>query len=34
MVLGIIVTLVIAIYYAILYVLVRRELSKPTLKTA
>jgi type IV secretory pathway VirB2 component (pilin) len=34
MVLGIIVTLVMAIYTAIFYVLVRRELSKPTLKTA
>ncbi len=34
MVLGIIVTLVMAIYNAIFYVLVRRELSKPTLKTA
>ena len=34
MVLGIIVTLVMTIYTAILYVLVRRELSKPTLKTA
>ena len=32
MVLGIIVTLVMAIYTAIFYVLVRRELSKPTLK--
>jgi hypothetical protein len=34
MVLGIIVTLVMAIYTAIFYVLVRKELSKPTLKTA
>lgn len=34
MVLGIIVTLVMAIYTAILYVFVRRELSKPTLKTS
>jgi len=34
MVLGIIVTLVVAIYTAIFYVLVRRELSKPTLRTA
>ena len=34
MVLGIIATLVMAIYTAILYVFVRRELSKPTLKTA
>jgi len=34
MVLGIIVTLVMTIYTAILYVFVRRELSKPTLKTA
>ncbi|NIO36300.1 hypothetical protein GTO27_01200 [Candidatus Bathyarchaeota archaeon] len=34
MVLGIIVTLVMAIYTAIFYVLVRRELSKPTLKPA
>jgi len=34
MVLGIIVTLVMTIYTALLYVLVRRELSKPTLKTA
>jgi len=34
MVLGIIVALVMAIYTAILYVFVRRELSKPTLKTA
>ena len=34
MVLGIIVTLVMAIYTAIFYVLVRRELSKPTLRTA
>jgi len=34
MVLGIIVTLVMEIYTAILYVFVRRELSKPTLKTA
>jgi hypothetical protein len=34
MVLGIIVTLVMTIYTAIFYVLVRRELSKPTLKTA
>ena len=34
MVLGIIVTMVMAIYNAIFYVLVRRELSKPTLKTA
>ena len=34
MVLGIIVTLVMAIYTAILYVFVRRELAKPTLKTA
>jgi hypothetical protein len=33
MVLGIIVTLVMVIYNAIFYVLVRRELSKPTLKT-
>jgi len=32
MVLGIIVTLVMAIYTALFYVLVRRELSKPTLK--
>jgi len=34
MVLGIIVTLVMAIYTVLFYVLVRRELSKPTLKTA
>jgi hypothetical protein len=34
MVLGIIVTLVMAIYNATFYVLVRRELSKPTLETA
>jgi len=34
MVLGIIASLVMAIYTAILYVFVRRELSKPTLKTA
>ncbi|MCW4031269.1 MAG: hypothetical protein NWE80_02795 [Candidatus Bathyarchaeota archaeon] len=34
MILGIIVTLVMAIYNTIFYVLVRRELSKPTLKTA
>jgi len=34
MVLGIIASLVMAIYTAIMYVLVRRELSKPTLKTA
>ena len=34
MVLGIIVTLVMAIYTAIFYVLVRRELSKPALRTA
>jgi hypothetical protein len=34
MALGIIVTLVVMIYTAIFYVLVRRELSKPTLKTA
>jgi hypothetical protein len=34
MVLGIIVTLVMAIYTAIIYVLVRRELSKPTPKDA
>jgi len=34
MVLGIIVTLVMAIYTAILYVFVRRERSKPPLKTA
>jgi hypothetical protein len=34
MALGIIVALVMAIYTAILYVFVRRELSKPTLKTA
>jgi hypothetical protein len=34
MILGIIVTLIMAIYNAIFYVLVRRELSKPTLKTA
>jgi hypothetical protein len=34
MVLGIIVTLVMAIYTAIFYVLVRRELSMPTLRTA
>jgi len=34
LVLGIIVSLAIAIYNAILYVFVRRELSKPTLKTA
>ncbi|UCE16856.1 MAG: hypothetical protein JSV12_04440 [Candidatus Bathyarchaeota archaeon] len=34
MMLGIIATLIMAIYNAIFYVLVRRELSKPTLKTA
>ncbi len=34
MVLGIIVSLVMTVYTAIFYVLVRRELSKPTLKTA
>jgi len=34
MVLGIIATVVMAIYTAILYVFVRRELSKPALKTA
>jgi len=34
MVLGIIVTPVMAVYTAIVYVLVRRELYKPTLKTA
>jgi hypothetical protein len=34
MVLVIIVAPVMAIYYAIMYVFVRRELSKPTLKTA
>ncbi len=34
MILGIIVTLIMAIYNAIFYVLVRRELSKPTPKTA
>jgi hypothetical protein len=34
MVLGIIVILVMTIYTTIIYVLVRRELSKPTLKTA
>ncbi len=33
MVLGIVVTLIMAIYNAIFYVLVRRELTKPTLKT-
>jgi len=32
MVLGLIATLILAIYYAILYVFVSRELSKPTLK--
>jgi hypothetical protein len=34
MVLGIVVTLVMTVYTAITYVLVRRELSKPTLETA
>jgi len=34
MVLGIIAAPIVAIYTAIIYVLVRRELSKPTLKTA
>ncbi|UCF58993.1 MAG: hypothetical protein JSV15_00780 [Candidatus Bathyarchaeota archaeon] len=34
MVLGIIAVLIMAIYNAMFYVLVRRELSKPTLKTA
>jgi hypothetical protein len=33
-VLGMITAPIMAIYYAIMYVFVRRELSKPTLKTA